>query len=155
MAVNKMPWIPNMAAPIIKAILYILRPVVNVGSVKISDEIDVMAITIIMIGDTMPALTAASPKIRAPTMEMAELAKLGSFKSLSLKISNEIIIRIASMNVENGTFSRCDAILTSNCVGNISWLKVVIAIYIPGVNNVIAKVKYLKSLVIDILILLL
>jgi len=35
----------------------------------------------------MPALTAASPKIRAPTIDMAELAKLGSFRSLSLKIS--------------------------------------------------------------------
>ena len=92
----------------------------NSGSTNVSEEIDVIAITIIMIGDTIPADTAASPNIKAPTMDKAELAKLGSFKSLSLKISNDVIIRIASINVENGTFSLCAAILVSNGVGSIS-----------------------------------
>ena len=60
----------------------------NTGSTNIRDDIDVMAITIIIIGDTIPAFTAASPRIKAPTIEMAEEAKLGSFKSLSLKTSH-------------------------------------------------------------------
>ena len=77
----------------------------NSGSVNIKDEMEVIAITIIIIGETIPALTAASPRIRAPTMEMAEEAKLGIFKSLSRSISNEIIISKASVKVEKGTFS--------------------------------------------------
>ena len=91
----------------------------NSGSTNIRDEIDVMATTIIIIGDTIPALTAASPKINAPTIEMADDAKLGNFKSLSLKISNDIIISIASMNVENGTFSLWAAMLVNKGVGSI------------------------------------
>ena len=117
-----MPCMPKMAPPIINANRYILRAVMKTGSTNISDDIDVMAITIIIIGDTIPALTAASPRIRAPTIEIAELAKLGNFKSLSLSISNAIVIRIASKNAEKGTFSLCAAILTISSVGNISWL---------------------------------
>ena len=79
-----------------------------------------MAITIIIIGETIPAFTAASPRIRAPTMEMAELAKLGSFKSLSRSISKDTIIKNASTKAGNGTFSLWAAILINNSIGIIS-----------------------------------
>ena len=153
--ISNTPYNPNIVAPIMKIIRYILSAFVNSGSENINEEIAVMATTIIMIGDTIPADTAASPKIKAPTMEMAELAKLGSLKSLSLNISNDRIINIASVNVENGTFFLCAAILISNSMGIISWLYVVNAIYRAGVNRVIKKVIYLIILVIDTLILLL
>ena len=81
---------------------------------------DVMATTIIIIGDTIPADTAASPNIRAPTMDRELLAKLGIFKSLSLNISKENIISIASIKAEKGTFSLCPAILSRSGVGIIS-----------------------------------
>ena len=151
----KTPYKPKMAAPIMKAIRYILRAFVNSGSEKIKDEMAVMATIIIIIGDTIPALTAASPKINAPTIDIAELAKLGNFKSLSLKISKANIIKRHSANVEKGTFFLCAAILINNSVGIISWLYVINAIYIPGVSKVIAKVIYLIILVIDTFILLL
>ena len=80
----------------------------------------VMATTIIIIGETIPALTAASPRMRAPTIEMAELAKLGSFRSVSLNISNEVIIMIHSVNVEKGTFSLWAAMLINSSMGIIS-----------------------------------
>ena len=79
-----------------------------------------MAIIIIIIGETIPADTAASPRIRAPTMDRAELAKLGNFKSLSLNISKDVIISMASIKVEKGTFSLCAAMLVKSGVGNIS-----------------------------------
>ena len=95
-----------MVPPIMNRNRYILSAVVNCGSIKISEEIDVIATIMIIIGDTIPALTAASPRIKAPTIERAELAKLGNFKSLSLRISNAIVINNASTKAENGTFSR-------------------------------------------------
>ena len=153
--VRRMPWIPRMAPPIINIKRYILSAVINSGSTNIRDEIDVMAIIIIIIGETIPALTAASPKIRAPTIDIAELAKLGSFRSLSLNISNAMVIKRASKKAENGTFSLCAAMLTISSVGSISWLYVVIAMYSPGVIKVIIKVRYLIILVIVTLILLL
>ena len=119
-AISRIPCIPKMAPPIIKPIRYILRADMKTGSTKISDDMAVIATTIIIIGDTIPAFTAASPKISAPTIEMAELAKLGNFRSLSLRISKAIIISNASTNVENGTLSLCAAILINNCVGMIS-----------------------------------
>ena len=47
---------------------------------------EVRAITIIIIGDTIPALTAASPRISAPTIDKELPAKAGTLKSLSLSI---------------------------------------------------------------------
>ena len=141
MPTNSMPWIPNKAPPIINRNLYRRIALMNSGSTNISEDIEVIAITIIIIGDTMPALTAASPSMRAPTIERADDAKLGIFKSLSLSISNDIVIIKASMNVEKGTPSLWAAILINNSVGIISWLYVVKAIYTPGVINVIIKVR--------------
>ena len=63
----------------------------------------VMATTIIMIGDTIPALTAASPNISAPTTERAEFDIFGILKSVSLNISNDKVIRRVSTRAGKGT----------------------------------------------------
>ena len=68
-------------------------------------EIEVIAITIIIIGDTIPAFTAASPNIRVPTIDRALDVNVGILKSLSLSISNDIIIINASINAGKGTDS--------------------------------------------------
>ena len=120
MNINKIPYIPNIAPPIINPKRYSLNALVNSGSTKVSDDMEVMAIMMIIIGETIPADTAASPSISAPTIESAEFAKLGSFKSLSLKISKAIVISNASMNVEKGTFSLWAAMLIKSDVGSIS-----------------------------------
>ena len=114
-----------MDAPNINNRRYILRALINSGSTNIKDDMEVIATTIIIMGDTIPAFTAASPNIKAPTMEMAELAKLGNLRSLSLNISKERIIRIHSKKAEKGTSSLWAAILINNSVGIISWLYVV------------------------------
>ena len=114
------PYIPKKLAPNIKISLYHLNEFISSGSEKANDDMDVMATTIIIIGDTIPADTAASPNIRAPTMDRELLAKLGIFKSLSLNISKENIISIASIKAEKGTFSLCPAILSRSGVGIIS-----------------------------------
>ena len=62
-----------------------------------------IATTIIIIGETIPALTAASPKTSPPKIEMAVPIEEGIRISLSLKISNEIIIKIASIKAGKGT----------------------------------------------------
>ena len=77
MKAMKIPNIPMEVPPIMKRILYHLTALVSSGSVIIRALIAVMATIIIMIGDTIPALTAASPRIKAPTMERAELDMLG------------------------------------------------------------------------------
>ena len=103
-----------------KTSLLIRRALLNSGSTKIREEMAVIATTIIIIGDTIPALTAASPRISAPTIEIAELAKLGSFKSLSRSISKAIIIKRHSIKAGKGTFSLWAAILIKRLVGIIS-----------------------------------
>ena len=72
-------------------------------SEKLSPEIVVIATTIIIIGDTIPALTAASPSIKAPTIESVLPDTLFDLISLSLRISNENIMIIASTKAGNGT----------------------------------------------------
>jgi len=133
--INTTPIIPKKLAPSINNSLYHLNPFITSGSGKSSADIAVIAITIIIIGDTIPAFTAASPSIRAPTIDRALLEKLGILKSLSLNISNDIIIIKASKKAGNGTDSLCDAKLISKSVGNSSWLYVVIAIYKAGVKS--------------------
>ena len=117
-----MPYNPRIVAPIISSRRYNLKALMNSGSTKFRDEMAVRATTIIMIGETIPALTAASPRISAPTIEMAELAKLGSLRSHSLKISKDTIISIHSMKAAKGTPSLWLAFLISNSKGLISWL---------------------------------
>ena len=149
------PIIPMKLAPSIKSILYHLMPFIISGSVNNSAERAVIAITIIIMGDTIPALTAASPNIKAPTVDKALEVKDGLLRSHSLNISNANAISIASKKAGKGTLDRWEAKLTKSSVGNISWLKVVTAKYIAGVNKVIKKARYLTILVKVIFMLLL
>ena len=73
--------------------------------VKVSPEIADIAITIIIIGDIIPALTAASPKIKPPNIEIALPLVADIRTSLSLNISKQSIINKASVKAENGTLS--------------------------------------------------
>ena len=58
--------------PSMNKIRYHLIALDSSGSTTTRALIAVIATIIIIIGDTIPALTAASPRIRAPTMERAE-----------------------------------------------------------------------------------
>ena len=149
------PYIPKMDAPNINKILYHLNAFTSSVSVNINDDIAVIATTIIMIGDTIPADTAASPNINAPTIDRAEFAKLGNFKSLSFNNSNAAIIRAHSIKVGKGTDSLWAAMLVNSSVGIISWLYVVSARYVAGVNSVIKNAIYLNILVNSAFLLLL
>ena len=117
---NIIPIVPINTAPIMKNSLYHLSPLVISGSVKISADKDVRAIMIIIMGDTIPAFTVASPNIRAPTVDRALVVKVGLLRSHSLSISKENIMINASINVGNGTDILWDVKLTNSLVGNIS-----------------------------------
>ena len=145
--VNITPTIPRVVAPSIKNSLYHLMPFIISGSVNGNADMAVSDTTIIIIGETNPAFTAASPRINAPTIERALLLKLGILKSLSLNISKDIIIINVSKKAGNGTDSLWEAMFINKSVGNISWLNVVIAIYNAGVNREIKNAIYLIILV--------
>ena len=117
---NRTPIIPNDIPPIMKRILHHLSPLMTSGSVNNREDREVMARTIIIIGETIPAFTAASPRINAPTVERALVVKVGPLRSPSLRISKAIIIIIASKKAGNGTDALWEAKLTSNWVGSIS-----------------------------------
>ena len=153
--INIIPFMPKKLALIINNNLYHLIPFVNSGSVIVNDDIDVIAIIIIIIGDTIPASTAAWPSIRAPTIERELVVKFGNLNSLSFSISKDTNIISASVKAEKGTFSLWVAKLINNFNGNKLWLCVVNDIYIAGVNRVIKKDRYLIILVRDMFILLL
>ena len=84
-----MPIFPIIRQDIMKSRRYQRNPFVISGSVKIRADRDVMAMTIIMIGDTIPAFTAASPRIKAPTFDNALVVKVGLRRSHSLRISKD------------------------------------------------------------------
>ena len=92
------------------------------------EEIPVIATTIIRIGLTIPALTAASPKIKAPTIPIVEPIGEGTLKPASLISSKENSISKSSKSIGKGTFSLADNIEKSSSVGKISWWKLVTAI---------------------------
>ena len=122
------PYIPIVVAPIINSNLYHFIAFISSGSVNNSALIAVTASTIIITGDTIPAFTAASPRIKAPTIDRAEVDTFGILRSLSLSISKDSIISSASKKAGKGTELLWDAKLIKNSNGNISWLNVVIAI---------------------------
>ena len=97
------PNIPKVVPPIMKRRRYHLMAFMSSGSVNNRADIAVMASIIIIIGDTIPALTAASPRIRAPTIEIADPPMFGIRISPSLKISNDKSINKASKKAGNGT----------------------------------------------------
>ena len=114
------PYIPIVVAPIINSSLYHFIAFISSGSVNSRALIAVTASTIIITGDTIPALTAASPRIKAPTMDRAEVDTFGILRSLSLNISNDSIISRASKKAGNGTEFLWEAKLIKNSRGSIS-----------------------------------
>ena len=70
---------------------------------KTKEAIVLKATTIIIIGDIIPAETAASPNINPPSIDALEPILLGILISLSLNISNAIVIINNSKNAGNGT----------------------------------------------------
>ena len=79
-----------------------------------------MATIIIRIGLTTPALTAASPIIKAPTIPIVGPMGEGTLKPASLISSKETSKSNSSKKIGNGTFSREAKIVNNNSVGSIS-----------------------------------
>ena len=84
-------------------ILQFLRAFPSSNDEKVNDEIDDIAITIIIIGETIPALTAASPNIKPPNIDTADDEVLDIRKSDSFNISKHINIKSASIYAGKGT----------------------------------------------------
>ena len=97
------PVIPNKLDKISNNILYPLTAFASSIDGKISPAIEEIAITIIMIGDTIPALTAASPSINPPNIDTADPAVVDIRKSVSFNISKQTIIKNASIYAGKGT----------------------------------------------------
>ena len=84
--------------------------------VKTSPEMAEMAITIIIIGEIIPALTAASPKTKPPKIDTAVPIVEAILISLSLRISNDTVINRASTKAGKGTVNLCDKKFNSKSV---------------------------------------
>ena len=104
MIVNeRIPIIPKILAAKIKIKRQDRIPFMKSMSVKTKLQIDVKATTMTVIGETIPASTAACPRTKAPTILMAADILLGLLKSLSLKISKMVVSKIISKVVGKGT----------------------------------------------------
>ena len=97
------PYIPKRLARINRSILYPLKAFPSSTDENINPAIDDIAITIIIIGDTIPALTAASPNINPPNIDMADPLVDDILRSDSFNISKHIIIKSASIYAGKGT----------------------------------------------------
>ena len=75
-----------------------------------NEDIPVIATTIIKIGLTIPALTAASPKIKAPTIPMVGPIGEGTLKPASLISSKENSNNSISTIIGKGTLLLEDSI---------------------------------------------
>ena len=84
---------------------------------KTKDDMILMAITIIIIGETIPADTAASPRTNPPKILIAVPLELGILVSLSLNISKDIIIIKDSTNDGKGTLDLCAIKLINKLIG--------------------------------------
>ena len=89
----------------------------QLATMTVFEDIAVTEITITIIGETIPADTAASPIIIPPNIEIALPPTLGLLVSLSFRISNASIIRRASTNPGNGTPCLCEAKFKRNPEG--------------------------------------
>ena len=87
---------------------------------KTAGDVEATTTTITVIGETIPAATAASPKTNAPTILTAVPIELGSLISLSLNISNVMLKIRISIAVGNGTPCLCVFRETNNLSGIIS-----------------------------------
>ena len=114
-----------MITKIKNMLFYNLKELVTSISGKIKLDIYVKAVTIIIIGVIRPALTADSPKTRAPSIDIAEPYFVGNLKSLSLKISKENIIAAASTKAGKGTPSLWVENEINKSVGILSWSNVI------------------------------
>ena len=103
------------------------------------DEIPVIATTIIRIGLTILASTAACPSTNAPTIPIVGPIGEGTRSPASRINSKESSIKKISNMIGKGTVSLDATIANSNSVGISSWWKFVIAIYKPGSKRVIIK----------------
>ncbi|MNW08593.1 hypothetical protein D3C71_2054000 [compost metagenome] len=81
----------------------------------------VMATTITITADTIPASTAACPMTIDPTIETVCPIARGILMPASLNISKIISMINASIKAGKGTPSRCAAKLNSSIVGSMSW----------------------------------
>ena len=117
----------------------------NEKSGMANDAIPVIATTIIKIGLTILAETAACPSTKAPTIPIVGPIGEGTRKPASLISSNDISITIISKITGNGTFSLEAKIENRSSVGISSWWKFTIEIYIPGSKNVRAIAIILKT----------
>ena len=89
--------------------------------VKNIEQIAVTATTITIIGDTIPALTAASPKTSAPSIEREVPLEVGVKASASYNNSNVNINKNDSTRAGNGTPDRWREKLINRFVGSICW----------------------------------
>ena len=85
------------------------------------EAIPVIATIIIKIGLTIPALTAACPKTKAPTIPMVGPIGEGTLKPASRINSKEISIIKISTIIGKGTLALEAKIEYSKLVGSISW----------------------------------
>ena len=90
--------------------------------------IELIATTIIIIGEMIPALTAASPSINPPRIDAELPTLLGILTSLSLRISKATIMIRISKNAGKGTLLCWLIIFKRRDVGNDVGLYVVILI---------------------------
>ena len=97
------PGIPKIVANIMNIILHILMALIIPAFEYINEHIALVAIVINMIGETIPADTAASPSTIAPNIDIADPEKFGILISLSLSTSNIKIIPNASTMAGKGT----------------------------------------------------
>ena len=89
-------------------------------SLNKNDATDDIAITMIIIGDIIPASTAACPKTKAPTIDIDEPTTNGTLVSASLSISKLSQRSNASIKEGKGTPSRCILKLIRTEVGSVS-----------------------------------
>ena len=127
---------PQIYPSIVNINLYTLKwnPKEKLGITN--EDNPVIATTIIKIGLTIFAATAASPKINAPTIPRVDPIAEGVLSPPSRISSKEISISKSSNIIGNGTFSLATNIENRSSVGKSSWWKFVIAIYIPGSSKV-------------------
>ena len=125
---RKTPMMPARVANSMNIILHTLMAFTIPMWENISDEIAERAITITIIGETIPAETAASPRTIAPSIDIAVPDRWGILISLSRSISKTRVRPSASTIAGNGTPSLWAAKLISKVAGIVSWLYVIIAI---------------------------
>jgi hypothetical protein len=116
---NNIPIIPRNEAVIISKYLYSLTNDWNSWYEKNIEHIAVIATTITIIGDIIPADTAASPSTNAPNIDKDVPREEGFNASASYKISNVNINNNASIKAGNGTVYLCKVKVTKRLVGSI------------------------------------